>query len=173
MVWNRMIEEVMDSIRNDTVSKGVFSPLEKPVDGGGEGAEGFERLEWGYGSEVVEELKKAKGAVKEDGDGCDSKFLDFNDFGKEEIKTWKVRRLERATGKALLCLLVLPSYPPTSHPRCPPTQPSRCPTSSPTPPSTPVPPPQPTSPVQPVTTTGVEPRPLEALVPRAVSLLIS
>ncbi|GMI44522.1 hypothetical protein TrCOL_g1510 [Triparma columacea] len=86
MVWNRMIEEVMDDVRGEGEGK-VFKRLEEGI-GGEEG--GVERLEWGFGAEVEEELRKAKAEVEGNCGGCESSFLDFDMFGKGEIKKWKV-----------------------------------------------------------------------------------
>ncbi|GMI03989.1 hypothetical protein TrRE_jg8522, partial [Triparma retinervis] len=48
MVWNRMIEEVMDDVRGEGEVK-VFKRLEAGIGGGGGGVE---RLEWGFGGDV-------------------------------------------------------------------------------------------------------------------------
>ena len=73
MIWNRFIED-----------------CEAGTDKGAEGECEIEEIEWNFDTQQIEKLGQAGEKVKGELDACESRHLNFQDFGKAEFKTWKV-----------------------------------------------------------------------------------
>ena len=84
MVWNRMLEEATNDVRG---VEGNYSPLAKPSH---EAAPRPTALKFDVPLDVQKVIEEAASTVNADCSNCDTSVLDFNHFGKKEIKNWKV-----------------------------------------------------------------------------------